>query len=190
MGPHLVALRLLIVLCEFLVWKVHSVVLDEFIQVHCLRKLFFKLRISTIILYKVGLVSSLCFSLSFSLSSGCCCNSFRLFIIVNFVMEIAIIIVNWSRFHRFDYLPWLLLSFCILIPLLVAWFKDFLTLLLRSPGLPLAFHQHIIHDLGISSSVFGGLPRPKANVNSLSTVIMATRDGAVIADSVVGTFLR
>jgi hypothetical protein len=104
-----------------------------------------------------------------------------------FVMEIAIIVVNWSRFHRFDYLPLLLLSF--LIPQ-VARFKDFVTLLLRSPDLSLAFRQQIIHELGISCCVLGGIPRLKAYFNSLSSVIMATRNGAVIADSVVGTFLR
>lgn len=86
-------------------------------------------------------------------------------------MEIAIIVVNWSRFHRFDYLPLLLLSF--FIPH-VALFKVFITLLLRSPGLSLAFRQQIIHELGISSSVLGGLPRLKANVNSLSSVILTT----------------
>jgi len=75
-----------------------------------------------------------------------------------------------------------------LLPL-VAWLKGFLTLLLRFPDSSLAFSQHVIHHLSISGRVLSGLPRLKANVNSLSAVILATRNGAIIADFVVSTFL-
>jgi hypothetical protein len=104
-------------------------------------------------------------------------------------MEITISFFNWSRFHWFDNLSLLFLRIYELIPL-VAWLKGFLTLLLRFPDRSLAFPQQIIHHLGISRSVLSGLPRLKANVNSLSAVILATRDGAIIADFVVCTFFR
>jgi hypothetical protein len=69
--------------------------------------------------------------------------------------------------------------------LLVARLKGFNTVILRLPDCSLAFPQQIIHHLGISGSVLSGLPRLKANVNSLSAVILAARNGAIIADFVV-----
>jgi len=104
-------------------------------------------------------------------------------------MEITISFVNWSRFHWFDNLSLLFLRINMLIPL-VAWLKGFLTMPLRFPDISLAFPQHIIHHLSISGGLFGGLPWLKANINSLSAVILATRDRAIIADFVVGTLLR